>query len=84
MAVTDDIGSIIKKEAKTAIMVTHDITEAVSLANRIVVMTQRPAVIKNIHDIVLTETDGTPSQNRKAPEFMTYYNEVWKELDIHV
>ena len=84
MAVTDDIGSIIKREAKTAVMVTHDITEAVSLADRVVVMTQRPGKIKKIHDIVLTGTDGTPSQNRKAPEFMSYYNDIWKELDIHV
>lgn len=84
MAVTDDIGSIIKREAKTAVMVTHDITEAVSLADRVVIMTQRPGKIKKIHDIVLTGTDGTPSQNRKAPEFMSYYNDIWKELDIHV
>ena len=84
MAVTDDIGSIIKREAKTAVMVTHDITEAISLADRVVIMTQRPGKIKKIHDIILTGTDGTPSQNRKAPEFMNYYNDIWKELDIHV
>ncbi|MPW24684.1 ATP-binding cassette domain-containing protein [Alkalibaculum sp. M08DMB] len=84
MAVTDDIGSIIKKEKKTAIMVTHDLTEAISLANRIIVLTKRPAVIKQIFDIKLTSTDHSPTQNRNAPEFMNYYNEIWKELDVHV
>lgn len=84
LAVTDDIGFIIKQEKKTAIMVTHDLTEAISLADRVIVLSKRPAVIKNIYDIKLTGTDHTPTQNRKAPEFMNYYNEIWKELDVHV
>ena len=84
LAVTDDIGSIIKKESKTVIMVTHDLTEAISLADRVVVLTKRPGTIKNVYDIELTGTDHSPSQNRNAPEFMNYYNMIWKELDVHV
>lgn len=84
LAVTDDIGSIIKKEKKTAIMVTHDLTEAISLADKVIVLTKRPGMIKKTYTINLTNTDHTPTQNRKSPEFMKYYNEIWKELDVHV
>lgn len=84
LAVADDIGGIIKKEKKTAIMVTHDLAEAISLGSRIIVLSKRPAHIKNIHNIALSSKDGTPFENRKAPEFVRYYDTIWKELDVHV
>ncbi|MFZ7130807.1 MAG: ABC transporter ATP-binding protein [Eubacteriales bacterium] len=84
LAVSDDIGSIIKKEKRTAIMVTHDIAEAISLATKVVVLSKRPAVIKKIYDIQLSSEGFSPLENRNAPEFMTYYNDIWKELDVHV
>ncbi len=64
-------------------MVTHDIAEAISMADRIVVVSKRPATIKNIYDIELTDKKN-PIQNRNAKEFSTYYNTIWKDLDIHV
>lgn len=84
LAVSDDIGSIIKKEKRTAVMVTHDLGEAISLATKVVVLSNRPANIKNIHEIKLTGDKNSPLENRNAPEFMTYYNNIWKELDVHV
>lgn len=84
LAVSEDIYSIIKKENKTAIMVTHDVSEAISMADRVVVLTSRPAIVRNIHDILLTVENRTPLSSRKAPEFKTYYEEILKELDIHV
>lgn len=84
LAVSDEIYCIIKKEGKTAIMVTHDIAEAVSLADRIIVLTKRPAEIKKVYSISLSIKDRTPLKSREAPEFREYFNSIWKELDVHV
>lgn len=84
LAVTDDIYLIIKQEKKTAIMVTHDIAESISMADRVVVLTKRPATIKNIHTINLTCDTKSPFKCREAPEFRYYFNTIWKELDVHV
>lgn len=84
LAVAEDIYSIIKKEGKTAIMVTHDIPESISMADRVVVLTKRPATIKRIHTLKMTCDNRTPISCREAPEFRHYFNEIWKELDIHV
>ncbi|WZL74364.1 ABC transporter ATP-binding protein [Clostridiaceae bacterium 35-E11] len=85
LAVADDIGTILKQEKKTAIMVTHDIAEAISMADRIIVLTKRPASVKSTHEIQLTlENKRTPLSSREAPEFRHYFNTIWKELDVHV
>ncbi len=84
LAVADDIYTIIKKENKTAILVTHDISESISMADRVVVLTKRPAYIKSIHTIELTCGMRTPFSSREAPEFRYYFNTIWKELDVHV
>jgi len=83
LAVSDDVYSIIKKEGKSAIMVTHDIAEAISMADRIVILTKRPSTIKKIIDIKLTNKSN-PINNRKAKEFAEYYDLIWKEIDHHV
>lgn len=84
LAVTEDIYSIIKKENKTAILVTHDIAESISMADRVIVLSKRPAYIKNIHAISLSCENRTPLCSREAPEFKDYFNRIWKELDVHV
>lgn len=83
LAVSDDVYRIIKNEEKTVIMITHDIAEAISLADRIVVLTKRPGKVKKIYDIKLTDK-STPIENRKTKEFATYYDALWKDLDINV
>jgi len=84
LAVSEDIYTIIKKENKTAILVTHDISEGISMADRVVVLSNRPATIKNIHKIELTCNKRTPLCSREAPEFRGYFNTIWKELEVHV
>ncbi|MEL7567971.1 MAG: ABC transporter ATP-binding protein [Dehalobacterium sp.] len=84
LAVSEDIYTIIKKENKTAILVTHDIAEAISMANRVIILSQRPGTIKNIYQITLTCGERTPLNSREAPEFRHYFQAIWKELDIHV
>ncbi|KAB3530484.1 ABC transporter ATP-binding protein [Alkaliphilus pronyensis] len=86
LAVSDDISKIIRSEKKTAVMVTHDIAEAISMADRVVVLSNRPAIIKSIYNIKLSCGDGekTPLKCREAPEFRHYFNKIWKELDVYV
>lgn len=70
LIVTDDIYKIIKNENKTAILVTHDISEAISLADTVAVLSHRPTTIQSVHKITLTlEGDKTPLTARLAPEF---------------
>lgn len=83
LAVSDDVYRIIKKEHKSAIMVTHDLAEAISMSDRVVILTNRPAFIKNVHEIKMTN-QSTPIENRKCKEFSTYYDMLWKEIDFHV
>ena len=81
LIVTDDIYKIIKSENKTAILVTHDISEAISLADTVAVLSHRPTTIQSVHKITLTlEGDKTPLTARLAPEFKDYFDLFWKEL----
>lgn len=86
LAIADEIGIILKQEKKTGLLVTHDIAEAISLSDRIVILSNRPAVVKEIIDIELTCPEGhrSPLKCREAPEFRHYFNKIWKELDVHV
>ena len=84
LAVNEDIYDIIKRENKTAILVTHDISESIAMADRVVVLTSRPGTIRSIHEINLNIDNRTPLASREIPEFQTYFQEIWKELDVHV
>lgn len=83
LALSDDVYEIIKKEKKTAIMVTHDISEAISTSNRIIVLSNRPATIKKIYRVKLTNS-STPIHNRKCKEFAEYYDKIWRDLDVQL
>ena len=80
ITVSDDVFKIIKEEKKTALMVTHDISEACAIGSKVVVLSNRPAIIKNIYAIDM-ENKGLPSENRKNSKFSYYYNLIWKDLD---
>jgi NitT/TauT family transport system ATP-binding protein len=78
-----DVHRIIKQDRKTALLVTHDIEEAVSMSDRVIVLTGRPAQVKNNYDITLTiQGEKTPLNSRDAPEFRAYCKVIWKDLDI--
>lgn len=83
LAISNDVYEIIKKENQTAIMVTHDLAEAVSMADKIYVLSKRPCTIKNIYQIKL-ENRQDPINNRKDKKFIEYYDKIWKDLDINV
>ena len=64
-------------------MITHDIAEAISMADRIIVLTNRPSTIKKIYNIKLTNKT-TPINNRTCKEFNDYYQEIWRSIDHNV
>ena len=81
LSVSGDIYRIIKNEKKAALLVTHDISEAISMSDIIYVLSSRPAQIKAIHEINLTlSSERTPLSARKANEFQSYFDTIWKEL----
>ena len=80
LSVSDDIYSILRKEKKSAVLVTHDISEAISFCDRVLVLTARPGTVKKILPIRLSVDSKTPLKARSAPEFRQYFNELWGEL----
>ena len=79
--VSDDIGKILKIQRKPAILVTHDISEAISMADRVLILSKRPATVIKIVPIDLDMKDRTPLSSRNAPAFKSYFNLIWKELN---
>lgn len=81
LQVGDDIGQIIRNEGKSALLVTHDLSEAISLADRVIVLSSRPATIRQTVPLVFHLQHDTPLNRRSAPEFKNYFNLIWKELN---
>lgn len=79
--VSDDIGRIIRREKRTAILVTHDLSEAVSLADKILILTKRPATVSQTVDIKFSDQKLSPLERRNTPEFKSYFDLIWKELN---
>ena len=83
LAISDDIYKILKQENKTLIMVTHDIEQAISMSDKIIVLSKRPTIVKNIYDIELINKSN-PIENRKDSKFSYYYDLLWRDLDVHI
>ena len=80
LMVSADICNIIRKSGKTALLITHDLSEAISLADRVIILSQRPATVKCEVPIRLTLPDDSPLAARNAPEFQYYFNLLWEAL----
>lgn len=78
--VTKDIYEILRKENITAIIVTHDISEAISMSDRVFVLSKRPGTIKDVHEIDFEIENRDPINCRESPKFSKYFNTLWKEL----
>ena len=81
ITLTDDVYKIIKEENISAIMITHNIEEAASMADKVIVLSNRPSIIKNVYE---TNINDTPSENRKSKTFNDLCNLIWKDIDNHV
>ncbi|MGN0168861.1 MAG: ABC transporter ATP-binding protein [Acetatifactor sp.] len=78
--VSADICRLIRQAGKTMIIITHDLSEAISLADRVIVLSGRPAVVKNELPIALTLADDSPLAARNAPEFQHLFNKLWEDM----
>ncbi|HKM18380.1 MAG: ABC transporter ATP-binding protein [Firmicutes bacterium] len=83
LAVGEDVCRILCQHRKTVIMVTHDIAEAISMADRVIVMTPRPGRVKSEHviDFGPEYSHGSPLKRRESPKFREYFAAIWKELN---
>ena len=82
LAVSGDIWRIIRGEGKTALLVTHDISEAVSMSDRVVVLSRRPAVVKAVFDMGELRP-LPPMERRENAAVARYFDAIWKELELH-
>ena len=80
--VTNDIYHILRKEGITALIVTHDISEAMSMADKVLVLSKRPGTIKDIIKIDFEIENKDPINCRESPKFSKYFNTLWKELGV--
>ncbi len=83
LEVTEDVYRIIKQERVTALMVTHDIPESISMGDKVLILSARPAVVQEILPIRFAADRVSPLRCRSQPEFARYYDHIWKELGIH-
>jgi NitT/TauT family transport system ATP-binding protein len=74
---------ILKKERKTALIVTHDIAEAISMSDRVIVLSGRPAQVRKEFGISFSTSGQTPLANRMDEKFRHYFNDILKELDVN-
>lgn len=78
--VCNDIYTIIKNENKTAVLITHDLSEAISVGDRVIVLSGRPATVKNIIPMKFPPEENTPLLRRNSCMFSKYFNLLWREL----
>lgn len=83
LKVSEDVLNIIRMEEKSAIMVTHNLEEALVMSDTVIVLSSRPSHIKSIYHIDL-DKNLTTLEKKKTKEFLDYYNQIWKDIDIHV
>lgn len=79
--ISNEVYNIIKKERKTTIMVTHDISEAIAMSDEILILSNRPAIIAKNIILEFGKDFSCPLKRREAPNFRVYFNEIWKELN---
>ena len=80
LTVTQDVADIIRREGKTALLITHDISEAISLADRVIVLTNRPARVAHTHELDFGDLTD-PLRRRECKQFSGWFELLWKELN---
>ncbi|WP_407270876.1 ABC transporter ATP-binding protein [Radiobacillus sp. PE A8.2] len=84
LTLSDEISTILREQKKTVILVTHDISEAIAMADRVIVMSKRPSTVKKDYNITFNGGRPSPFETRQRPEYNAYFSEIWKELEEHV
>lgn len=82
LVLEEDVRTILQREGKTVLLITHDIGEAIAMSDRVIVMTGRPGRVKTEMNIELATGHDSPLRARESPEFSSYFAEIWEELNI--
>lgn len=83
LTLADEIHRILKQAGKTALLVTHDLSEAIALSDRVVVLSRRPGRVKSVHEIRFDlGRRPTPFEARERPEYSAYFQRIWQELEV--
>ena len=80
LSVCDDVYKIIRTEKKTALLITHDISEAISVADKVIVLSKRPAQVVATHELSFPETE--PLKRRENKDFAKWFEILWRELNV--
>jgi NitT/TauT family transport system ATP-binding protein len=84
LTIQDEVVQILRREGKTTLLVTHDISEAICMADRVIVLSRRPGRVKAEYPIRIDGGRLTPLERRESGQFARYFDQIWKELDVHV
>lgn len=84
LVLEEEILTILKEQGKTAVLITHDIGEAIAMSDRIAVMTQRPTTVKKVYDVGLARKHGSGMKARVDPEYNKFFDKIWGDLDIQI
>ena len=79
LSVTDDVYGILQREGVTVLMVTHDIPESISMGDRVLILSARPACVREILNIEFG-AERSPLSCRSDPRFSQYFDHIWREL----
>lgn len=83
LTISEDVHNMLKKLGTTAIIITHDIQEALSLSDKVIVLSHRPSKVKNIYDIPFKD-ELSIQERRRHPEFNEIYEKIWSDLDVEI
>lgn len=77
----EEVVQVIREQRRTALLITHDLGEAISLSDRVIVLTRRPTAVRAVYETGLVDTYGSPLRARSAPEFGELFKQIWNDLD---
>ncbi|MCL2604865.1 MAG: ABC transporter ATP-binding protein [Defluviitaleaceae bacterium] len=84
LVVADDVFNILRREKKTSVIVTHDIAEGISMADRLIMLSKRPGKVQTNIPLKFEAANTTPLKRREDPAFREYFKMIWEGLDVHV
>jgi NitT/TauT family transport system ATP-binding protein len=82
LVLENDMARLVRSQRRSLLLITHDVEEAVSLSDRVIVLSHRPARIRAIHDIVIDVDRTDMMAARESPHFGEYIRSIWSELDV--
>jgi NitT/TauT family transport system ATP-binding protein len=83
LVIESDTAKLVREQRRSVLLITHDIEEAVSLSDRVIVLSHRPARIRSIYDVELRGDRTDMMAARDSPGFSDYVRDIWRDLEVH-